>query len=257
MIVGCPKEIKNNENRVGLTPGGVWALTQAGHTVLVEKGAGSGSHFSDEEYRDKGAQIVSTASEVWNRSELVVKVKEPLPSRVPVLPRRPGAVHVSASGAGARSDQGSARQRHHGRGLRDGAAAQRRTAAAGAHERGGRPHGRHRRGLLHGVSERRRRAAHRRRAGRGPGGGAHHRRRHRGDQRGQDGGGAGRPGHHPGRQRRPHEVPGRRPAQELRDRPQRPLRHRAAPALLRPGRRRGAGGRAPWLPSWSPGTCCG
>ena len=53
MIVGCPKEIKNNENRVGLTPGGVWALTQAGHTVLVEKGAGVGSHFSDEEYRGR------------------------------------------------------------------------------------------------------------------------------------------------------------------------------------------------------------
>jgi alanine dehydrogenase len=80
VIVGCPKEIKNNENRVGLTPGGVWALKQAGHTVLVEKGAGSGSHFTDEEYQGKGAEIVSTASEVWTRSELVVKVKEPLPS---------------------------------------------------------------------------------------------------------------------------------------------------------------------------------
>jgi alanine dehydrogenase len=80
VIVGCPKEIKNNENRVGLTPGGVWALTQAGHTVLVEKSAGVGSHFSDEEYRGKGAQIASTASEVWTRSAMVVKVKEPLPS---------------------------------------------------------------------------------------------------------------------------------------------------------------------------------
>ena len=80
MIVGCPKEIKNNENRVGLNPGGVWALKHAGHTVLVEKGAGSGRHFSDQEYRDKGAEIVATASEVWNRSGLVVKVKEPLPS---------------------------------------------------------------------------------------------------------------------------------------------------------------------------------
>jgi alanine dehydrogenase len=80
VIVGCPKEIKNNENRVGLTPGGAWALTQGGHTVLVEKGAGGGSHFFDEEYRGKGAEVVSTASEVWSRSELVVKVKEPLPS---------------------------------------------------------------------------------------------------------------------------------------------------------------------------------
>ncbi len=80
MIVGCPKEIKNNENRVGLTPGGVWALTQAGHKVLVEKGAGAGSHFSDEEYQGKGAEIVPGAPEVWKRAQLVVKVKEPLPS---------------------------------------------------------------------------------------------------------------------------------------------------------------------------------
>jgi len=80
VIVGCPREIKNNENRVGLTPGGVWALTQAGHTVLIETDAGAGSHFFDDEYLDKGAEIVSAAAEVWNRSELVVKVKEPLPS---------------------------------------------------------------------------------------------------------------------------------------------------------------------------------
>jgi alanine dehydrogenase len=80
MIVGCPKEIKNNENRVGLTPGGVWALTQAGHTVLVEASAGRGSHFSDQEYRDKGAEVVESATEVWSRSQLVVKVKEPLPA---------------------------------------------------------------------------------------------------------------------------------------------------------------------------------
>ncbi len=61
MIVGCPKEIKNNENRVGLTPGGVWALKQAGHTVLVERSAGAGSHFSDDEYAAKGAEIVDSA----------------------------------------------------------------------------------------------------------------------------------------------------------------------------------------------------
>jgi len=80
VIVGCPKEIKNNENRVGLTPGGVWALKQAGHTVLVERSAGAGSHFSDDEYAAKGAQIVDSATEVWSRANMVVKVKEPLPS---------------------------------------------------------------------------------------------------------------------------------------------------------------------------------
>lgn len=80
MIVGCCKEIKNNENRVGLTPGGVWTLTQAGHTALIEKAAGSGSGFSDEEYEAKGATIVDQAADVWNNSDMVVKVKEPLPS---------------------------------------------------------------------------------------------------------------------------------------------------------------------------------
>lgn len=80
MIVGCCKEIKNNENRVGLTPGGVWALTRAGHTALIEKSAGSGSGFSDEEYKAKGATVVDQAADVWTDSDMVVKVKEPLPS---------------------------------------------------------------------------------------------------------------------------------------------------------------------------------
>jgi len=85
VIVGCPKEIKNNEDRVGLTPGGVWALAQAGHTVLIEKGAGRGSGFSDGEYEAKGAEVVDQAADVWARSNLVVKVKEPLPPEYPLL----------------------------------------------------------------------------------------------------------------------------------------------------------------------------
>lgn len=80
MIVGCCREIKNNENRVGLTPGGVWALVHAGHEVLIEKAAGSGSGFSDEEYEAKGAEIVDQAADVWAGSNMVAKVKEPLPS---------------------------------------------------------------------------------------------------------------------------------------------------------------------------------
>ncbi|MBF0754055.1 MULTISPECIES: alanine dehydrogenase [Jeotgalicoccus] len=77
MIIGIPKEVKNNENRVGLTPGGVYAFVQAGHTVRVEKNAGSGSYFEDEAYIEMGAEIVGTAAEAWD-SEMVVKVKEPL-----------------------------------------------------------------------------------------------------------------------------------------------------------------------------------
>ncbi len=80
MIVGCPREIKNNENRVGITPAGAWALTKAGHQVLVERSAGIGSAFSDEDYAAKCAELVEDAAEVWARSDMVVKVKEPLAS---------------------------------------------------------------------------------------------------------------------------------------------------------------------------------
>lgn len=78
MIIGCPKEIKNNENRVALTPGGVHDLIQAGHKVLVEKSAGEGSGIRDDEYTAAGAQIVNSAAEAWG-ADLVIKVKEPLP----------------------------------------------------------------------------------------------------------------------------------------------------------------------------------
>ncbi len=78
MIIGIPKEIKDNEYRVSLTPGGAETLTQNGHQVLVQRGAGEGSSFTDKEYTEAGAEIVATASETWNRAEMVMKVKEPL-----------------------------------------------------------------------------------------------------------------------------------------------------------------------------------
>lgn len=78
MIIGLVKEIKNNENRVGLTPGGVSVLTKKGHPVLVEKSAGVGSGFTDEEYIAAGAEILQTSREVFERAETIVKVKEPL-----------------------------------------------------------------------------------------------------------------------------------------------------------------------------------
>ncbi len=77
MIVGCPKEIKNNENRVGLTPAGAKALTGAGHTVLVELGAGLGSGFTDAEYANAGAKPVEGAKAVFDGAEMIIKVKEP------------------------------------------------------------------------------------------------------------------------------------------------------------------------------------
>jgi alanine dehydrogenase len=78
MKVGCVKEIKNNEFRVGLTPDNVKSYVKAGHTVLIEAGAGIGSGFKDEEYIKAGAVMSETAKEVWDSCEMMVKVKEPL-----------------------------------------------------------------------------------------------------------------------------------------------------------------------------------
>jgi alanine dehydrogenase len=80
MIIGVPKEIKNNENRVALTPAGVNQFVSAGHKVLIEKDAGIGSGFSNEDYAQAGAEIIEEAAEVWAQAEMIMKVKEPLPS---------------------------------------------------------------------------------------------------------------------------------------------------------------------------------
>jgi len=90
MIIGVPKEIKEKEFRVAVTPAGAMALTQAGHTVLVEQDAGIGSGIADAEYTAAGAALAATAVEVWSRAEMVVKVKEPLPPEYPLL--RPGLI---------------------------------------------------------------------------------------------------------------------------------------------------------------------
>jgi len=85
MIVGVPREIKQDEYRVAMIPAGVEELTQAGHQVLVERGAGTGSGISDEEYAENGAEIVDLAAEIFERAELVVKVKEPQPAEFGLL----------------------------------------------------------------------------------------------------------------------------------------------------------------------------
>lgn len=79
MIVGVPKEIKNNENRVGLVPSGVKVLKGFGHQVLIEQGAGLGIGISDEMFEKSGATIIPSAGELWKRAEMIIKVKEPLP----------------------------------------------------------------------------------------------------------------------------------------------------------------------------------
>jgi alanine dehydrogenase len=78
MKVGVVKEIKNNENRVGLTPDCVGAFVEAGHRVLIERRAGDGSGFYDDEYTKAGAEILESPKEVWNVSDMIVKVKEPI-----------------------------------------------------------------------------------------------------------------------------------------------------------------------------------
>ncbi|HRI02806.1 MAG TPA: alanine dehydrogenase [Pyrinomonadaceae bacterium] len=83
MKVGLPKEIKDNEYRVGLTPAGVQALTGAGHTVYVQKTAGEGSGFKDEQYVKAGGQLLDTADEVWQAGDMIVKVKEPVAPEYP------------------------------------------------------------------------------------------------------------------------------------------------------------------------------
>jgi alanine dehydrogenase len=88
--VGTIKETKVEEYRVGLTPSGVKTLTQAGHTVLVEQGAGDGSGFSDVQYTDAGARLCPTAEDVCATVDLLVKVKEPLEPEFPLL--RPGLI---------------------------------------------------------------------------------------------------------------------------------------------------------------------
>lgn len=79
MIVGLPREIKTEEYRVGLTPAGVKAFASRGHTVLVEEGAGDGSGFEDSEYADAGAEVLADRRALFDRAEMIVKVKEPLP----------------------------------------------------------------------------------------------------------------------------------------------------------------------------------
>ncbi|MDR1029889.1 MAG: alanine dehydrogenase [Treponema sp.] len=85
MKIGCPKEIKNNEFRVGLTPNAVQAYVSAGHKVYIEKGSGLGSAITDDEYQAVGAVILNTAAEVWKTAEMLIKVKEPLESEYDLM----------------------------------------------------------------------------------------------------------------------------------------------------------------------------
>ncbi len=90
MIIGVPKEIKKQEHRVALLPSAAYQLVKRGHQVLVERGAGAGSGFPDDEYSQAGAELVESHTTVFAKAELIVKVKEPQPSEVALL--RPGQI---------------------------------------------------------------------------------------------------------------------------------------------------------------------
>jgi alanine dehydrogenase len=100
MIVGVPKEIKNNEFRVSMTPAGVHQFITSGHEVIVESSAGIGSAITDQDYINAGAKIVATSDEVWQQAEMIVKVKEPIAAEYPKM--RKGQIlftylHLAAS----------------------------------------------------------------------------------------------------------------------------------------------------------------
>lgn len=90
MIIGVPKEVKAQEYRVAITPSAVAPLVRAGHQVLLEKGAGLGSGFPDQAYRDNAATIVNDPKFIWQKAEMILKVKEPLPKEYPYF--RPGLI---------------------------------------------------------------------------------------------------------------------------------------------------------------------
>jgi alanine dehydrogenase len=85
LIVGVPKEVKDNEYRVALTPEGARELTHAGHRVVIQKGAGEGSSLYEQRYERAGAEMVGTAEDVWRQAEMILKVKEPIPSEHELL----------------------------------------------------------------------------------------------------------------------------------------------------------------------------
>ena len=78
MIIGVPKEIKNNENRVALTPAGAKELVKRGHTLYIQSSAGFESGFKDEEYESTGATVLPTIEDIYQKAEMIIKVKEPI-----------------------------------------------------------------------------------------------------------------------------------------------------------------------------------
>jgi alanine dehydrogenase len=140
MLIGVPKEIKNHEYRVGLTPASVRELTAHGHQVLVQTDAGTAIDLTDAQYVAAGAEMVATAAEIFARAEMIVKVKEPQPVECAML--RPGQILYTYLHLAPDPEQtGAGQVRCHLHRLRDHHRPWRRFALAGADERSGRAHG--------------------------------------------------------------------------------------------------------------------
>ena len=187
MLVGIPTEIKNNEYRVAITPGGVAELTRRGHEVIIQAGAGDGSAIDDRDFKAAGAEIVNSAEQVWAQADLLLKVKEPIEAEYSRM--RKGQtlftyLHLAASRAVHRraDDIG-----HHLDRLRNRADRRRGAAPAGPDERGGRPALGPGRRLPPDEDPGRSRCADGRRARCGPRRRRRHRRRHCRLQRGTGG----------------------------------------------------------------------
>ena len=119
MTIGVPREVKDHETRVGVTPAGAKALVEAGHKVLVEHDAGALSAMPDDEYQNAGAEIVGSAYDVWRLADMIVKVKEPTEKGVQTLPPRPPPLHLSPPRPHQRPHRRPARQQSHRHRLRD------------------------------------------------------------------------------------------------------------------------------------------
>ena len=98
MIVGVLKEIKAEENRVCMSPGGVEFMRQLGHRILVEKNAGKASGFSDANYKKAGAEVVASSEDIFKRAKIIMSVKEPQPFEFESDPERPGVFFLSSFG---------------------------------------------------------------------------------------------------------------------------------------------------------------
>ena len=253
MRIGVPTEIKDNEYRVGMTPAGARDLTSDGHEVLVQKGAGNGSGFGDEEYTAAGAKILPDADAVFDAAEMIVKVKEPIAADLERL--KDGQLLFTYLHLAPVPDltEAAAQEEDHRRRLRDDhRRAQADAPAAHADVRSGRPHVGPRRRVLPAQAERRTRRAPRRRPGNAAGGRRHHRRRRGRHERRQDGRRPRRARDDPRHQPRPppparRHLPRHRADAGLQPRPHRRRRAPRRPAHRRRAhpRRRGAEARHP------------